>query len=297
MRRLFTKAKNELLPLLTTNLPKPNMALKVKYKFFAVHAEIMFEVDEKIKEHWLNMENLDEELYFQELEAINEYESEWIKIKTRYEDVINKAEECKYNSAPVVSSRDMGWLRLPKLELPKFDVNVEKRQVEVEDHDEVSSLKKMEVSDDSGDSDRNIAEIQEQIPKDVSTIIIKDENTAKKEREQVAKDNFDNSVSMNNDGRFEVSLPWKDEKPEILSNKETVMIRLKATSKKPEKHNGLENYDACCCLGKVRKRRRTKWIVNPPAPPWWRGWWERKIQLPDCNLEVVANKDGFQSTR
>ncbi|XP_048478552.1 uncharacterized protein LOC125488881 [Plutella xylostella] len=122
MRRLFTKAKNELLPILTTNLPKPNIELKEKYNFLAANAENMFKVDEKIKEVWLSMENLDEELYFQDLEAINEYESEWIKIKTRYEE-INKEEESKYDSASVVSSHnsEMRRLRLPKLELPKFD--------------------------------------------------------------------------------------------------------------------------------------------------------------------------------
>ncbi|KAG7312846.1 hypothetical protein JYU34_001228 [Plutella xylostella] len=76
MRRLFTKAKNELLPILTTNLPKPNIELKEKYNFLAANAENMFKVDKKIKEVWLSMENLDEELYFQDLEAINEYESE-----------------------------------------------------------------------------------------------------------------------------------------------------------------------------------------------------------------------------
>lgn len=54
----------------------------------------------------------------------------------------------------------------------------------------------------------------------------------KAEREQQAKDHFFNTVTVNSEGRYEVSLPWVDGRQKIPDNKDIAFKRLQNATKK-----------------------------------------------------------------
>lgn len=65
----------------------------------------------------------------------------------------------------------------------------------------------------------------------------------RKGSERQAMEDFKESITINEEGRYEVDLPWKIDRPELLQNKELTEKRLQSTTKRLEALNERENYD------------------------------------------------------
>ena len=54
---------------------------------------------------------------------------------------------------------------------------------------------------------------------------------------------FKEQLQLKEDGFYKTGLPWKPNRPDLPTNKETAISRLKATTRKLEKNNKLQEYD------------------------------------------------------
>ena len=67
---------------------------------------------------------------------------------------------------------------------------------------------------------------------------------SKAEREQEAKDHFLNTVTVDSDGRYEVSLPWVNGRQQIPGNKDVAFKRLENATKKLEAIGRMPDYQS-----------------------------------------------------
>lgn len=69
------------------------------------------------------------------------------------------------------------------------------------------------------------------------------ERESQNELEEVAVNHFKETVRINDDGRYEICLPWTQNKEELPSNREGTERRLIATTSKLKKENKFESYN------------------------------------------------------
>ncbi|XP_073962937.1 uncharacterized protein [Choristoneura fumiferana] len=79
---------------------------------------------------------------------------------------------------------------------------------------------------------------------DLETLGIRDpaEVASKTKSDSIIMDQFRNSIKINNEGRYEVDLPWKPNHGELLDNKQLAERRLMSTTQRLLKLNEFDNY-------------------------------------------------------
>lgn len=125
VRRLFTKAHNELEELLNNEeLPFDRKEIQMNASFSAIESKIdkLTVLDGEIKDLLLVNEDIDDAQLDAEFDIQEEYQQKWFSIKAKYEKMLNSATSSENGES--VSHRPKRYFHLPKLELQLFDGNV-----------------------------------------------------------------------------------------------------------------------------------------------------------------------------